>query len=70
MDVLCQQVIDHFLLNSKNSPLHVFSTELVFDLDAGALEMIAGEDQVTKQERERLGREIESLQEAMKVLRS
>lgn len=69
VDVLCQQVVDHFLLNSKSGPLHVFSTELVFDLDAGALEMIAGEDQITKQERERLAGEIESLQAAMKVLR-
>lgn len=68
--MLCQHVVDHFLLNSKTGPLHVFNTELVFDLEAGALEMIAEEDQVTKLERERLAREIESLQEAMKVLRS
>lgn len=47
----------------------MFSTELVLDLSAGTLEMIAGEDQVTKQERERLAREIESLQAAMQVLR-
>ncbi|KAK7737299.1 hypothetical protein SLS53_006602 [Cytospora paraplurivora] len=69
VDVICQQVIDHFLLNGKDSPLHVFSTDLVFDLNASRLEMIAGEDQVTKQERERLGREIKSLQEAMQVMR-
>lgn len=69
VDVVCQQVVDHFLLNGKGSPLHVFSTELVLDLSAGTLEMIAGEDQVTKQERERLAREIDSLQAAMKVLR-
>lgn len=69
VDVVCQQVVDHFLLNGKDSPLHVFSTELVLDLSAGTLEMIAGEDQVTKQERERLAREMESLQAAMQVLR-
>lgn len=69
VDVICQQVIDHFLLNGKDSPLHVFSTDLVFDLNASRLEMIAGEDQVTKQERERLERDIESLQQAMQVLR-
>ncbi|KUI54190.1 Interferon-induced GTP-binding protein Mx1 [Cytospora mali] len=69
VDVVCQQVIDHFLLNGRESPLHVFSTELVFGLGASELEMIAGEDQVTKQERERLGREVESLQAAMQVLR-
>ncbi|KAG6367637.1 hypothetical protein INS49_001830 [Diaporthe citri] len=69
VDVICQQVIDHFLLNGKDSPLHVFSTDLVFDLSADALEMVAGEDQVTKQERERLRREMESLEAAMQVLR-
>lgn len=69
VDVVCQQAINHFLLNGKDSPLHVFSTDLVFDLDAGALETIAGEDEVTKQERERLAREIDSLQAAAKVLR-
>lgn len=69
IDIVCQQVIDHFLLSGRESPLHVFSTELVFDLSASELEMIAGEDQVTKQERERLGREIVSLQAAMQVLR-
>lgn len=69
VDVVCQQVVDHFLLNGKDSPLRVFSTELVFSLSASELEMIAGEDQITKQERERLGREIDSLQAAMQVLR-
>lgn len=69
VDVICQQVIDHFLVNGKDSPLHVFSTELVLELSADSLEMIAGEDQATKQERERLKREIERLEAAMKVLR-
>jgi hypothetical protein len=69
IDVVCQQVIDHFLLSGRDSPLHVFSTDLVFGLSASELEMIAGEDQITKQERERLKREIESLQAAMQVLR-
>lgn len=69
VDVICQQVIDHFLVNGDASPLHVFSTELVLDLSTDALEMIAGEDQATKQERERLRRETESLEAAMQVLR-
>lgn len=69
VDVICQQVIDHFLVNGKHSPLHVFNADLVLDLSSDALEMIAGEDQATKQERERLGREIESLEAARKVLR-
>ncbi|CAN8095464.1 unnamed protein product [Discula destructiva] len=69
VDVVCQQVISHFLLNGKGSPLHVFSTDLVLDLDAAVLEAIAGEDEIAKQERERLGKEIDNLQAAMQVLR-
>lgn len=69
VDVVCQQVIDHHLLNGECSPLHVFSAELIFKLEASTLDMVAGEDQVTKQERERLRREIESLEAAMQVLR-
>lgn len=69
VDIVCQQVIDHFLLNGKSSPLHVFCTDLVLDIDAGALETIAGEDEATKQERERLAREIDGLQAAIKMLR-
>lgn len=69
VDVICQQVIHHFLLNGKDSPLHVFRTELVLELSADVLEIIAGEDQATKRERERLAREMESLEAAMKVLR-
>lgn len=69
VDTICQQVIDHFLLNGKDSPLHVFSTDLVFDLSADALETIAGEDQATKRERERLKTETERLEAAMLVVR-
>ncbi|KAI3392113.1 hypothetical protein diail_6156 [Diaporthe ilicicola] len=69
VDVICQQVIDHFLLNGEDSPLHVFDTDLVFDLSINVLEMVAGEDQATKQERERLEREIGRLEDAMLVLR-
>lgn len=69
VDVICQQVIDHFLVNGEDSPLHVFNTEMVLELSSDTLDMIAGEDQVTKQERDRLRREIESLEAAMKVLR-
>lgn len=69
VDVICQQVIDHFLVSGDASPLHVFSTGLVLDLSTDALDMIAGEDQATKQERERLMRETESLEAAIQVLR-
>lgn len=69
VDVVCQQVVNDLLLDSESSPLRVFNTDLVFGLNADTLDNIAGEDVGTKQERERLSKEIDSLQEAMKVLR-
>lgn len=67
VDTTCQRVIDHLLLNGKDSPLHVFSTDLVFDLSADALGMIAGDNQATKREGERLKTEMERLEAAMLV---
>lgn len=69
VDVVCQQVVNDLLLDSETSPLHVFNTDLVFNLNADTLDNIAGEDSGTKQERERLSKEIDNLQDAMKVLR-
>jgi hypothetical protein len=69
VDTICQQVIDHFLLNGKDSPLHIFNTDLIFDLSPDTLEMVAGEDEATKQERERLRIEMERLEAAMLVVR-
>lgn len=69
VDVVCQHVINHYLLIGEDSPLHIFTQDLVFNLDARALENIAGEDMGTKQEREKLSKEIGNLQDAMKVLR-
>lgn len=69
VDVICQQVIDHFLLNGKDSPLNIFSQALVLQLNPTQLEMIAGEEAATKQQRANLAREIENLGAAMKVLR-
>jgi hypothetical protein len=48
VDVVCRQVIGHFLLEGEGSPLKVFSPELIMDLGAEELEMIAGEDAGTK----------------------
>ncbi|KAJ9136494.1 Interferon-induced GTP-binding protein Mx1 [Pleurostoma richardsiae] len=70
VDVVCQHVVDHFLLTARDGPLAVFGTELVLELTPGQLESVAGEDVVTRQERQRLEEEIKNLDAAIKVLRS
>ncbi|KAK7519850.1 interferon-induced GTP-binding protein Mx2 [Phyllosticta citriasiana] len=70
VDVVYQQVVLHLLLESDGSPLKVFDPELIMNLDDEQLEQIAGEDEASKQQRQALKREIQSLETALKVLRS
>lgn len=44
VDVICQQVVFHLLLEGDGSPLKVFNPELIMNLDTEQLEHIAGED--------------------------
>lgn len=69
VDVICRQVIGHFLLEGDESPLRIFSPELVMGLDTEKLEMIAGEDSETKNRRAMLESEVKSLEVAMKLLK-
>lgn len=70
VDVVCQQVIYHFLMDSDESPLRIFSPDLVMGLDAEELEMVAGEDADSRRRRDILKREMGSLEEALRILRS
>ncbi|KAM4065488.1 dynamin family protein [Hirsutella rhossiliensis] len=70
VDVLCQQVVSHFLLDGAESPIAVFSPEFVMGLDSDQLEMIAGEDEESKEQRQTLERETQSLEATLKVLRT
>lgn len=69
VDVICQQVIDHFLLNGRDSPLRVFDATRVAELSEEQLDEIAGEDAGTKRQRVLISEEIQRLEDAMKVLR-
>ncbi|KAM0285959.1 hypothetical protein ACHAQH_001147 [Verticillium albo-atrum] len=64
VDVVCQQVVFRYLLDAKDSPLRIFSPELVLELDDKQLRAIAGEDSLTRSKREQLVRDIEGLQKA------
>lgn len=70
VDVVCQQVIDHFLLHAENGPLEVLSDKVVLNMSAEQLELIAGEDLAVKEKRDRLVKEVESLSQALKILRN
>ncbi|KAL7800217.1 P-loop containing nucleoside triphosphate hydrolase protein [Trichoderma ceciliae] len=70
VDVVCQQVIDHYLLHAKNGPLEVLSDKVVLNMSADQLDAIAGEDLAVKEKRERLVKEVESLSQALKILRN
>lgn len=69
VDVICQQVVNHFLLESEEGPLHTFSPDLVMGLDEDQLDAIASEEDMAKERRCVLQREIENLEQALKILR-
>lgn len=70
IDVVCQQVIDYFLLHGPDSPLSVLSDQLILRMTPTELEEVAGEDLGTRNRRETLKREIEGLTKALKILRA
>ncbi|KAI0394840.1 interferon-induced GTP-binding protein Mx2 [Xylariaceae sp. FL0594] len=70
VDSICQQVINHFLLDDEQSPVKILCSDFVMGLNDEQLEAVAGEDAATKEQRQVLQREAESLEAALKVLRS
>ncbi|KAI0022736.1 P-loop containing nucleoside triphosphate hydrolase protein [Xylariomycetidae sp. FL0641] len=69
VDVVCQQAVNYYLLAGKFSPLKVFSTEMVLNLNEEQLDMIAAEDASVKLRREKLVKDIEQFHAALKVLK-
>ncbi|KAI0399376.1 P-loop containing nucleoside triphosphate hydrolase protein [Xylaria palmicola] len=69
VDVVCQQTVNYYLLSGKRSPLKIFNTDMVLNLNEEQLDMIAGEDALVKHRREKLNLEIGRLEEALKVLK-
>ncbi|KAI2637027.1 P-loop containing nucleoside triphosphate hydrolase protein [Hypomontagnella submonticulosa] len=69
VDVVCQQAVNHYLLQGEGSPLKIFSTQMVLSLNEDQLDMIAAEDAPVKLRREKLGRDIKNFESALKVLK-
>lgn len=70
VDVLCQQVIDHYLLYSSDGPLTILSGSVVLKMTPEQLETIAGEDMLSRERREKLAQDIDSLTKALKILKA
>ncbi|KAK1708349.1 P-loop containing nucleoside triphosphate hydrolase protein [Colletotrichum lupini] len=68
VDVVLQQVIFHFLLDSKTSPLKIFTPDLVMSLDDTQLKMIAGESAATRDKRKVLTQNILNMKLALQEL--
>ena len=69
VDGIATQAVDHHLLSGKNSPLRVFGPSCVLSMTAENLDMIAGEDAASRNQREMLQQKIRLLEEANKILR-
>lgn len=69
VDVVCQQVIDHFLLHAPDGPLAALSEEVVLHMTPEQLEAISGEDMVSRDRREKLTKDVGNLRKALRVLR-
>lgn len=70
VDVVCQQVVDRYLLHAKDGPLEVLSDKVTLEMSAEQLSSIAAEDQAVKEKRDALNKEIEALSSALRILRS
>ncbi len=71
VDAVCRHVVHHILLFEEDiSPVRLLSPVRIMKLNDSQLAAIAGEDAVTRSQRQMLQRQLESLNEATKVLRS
>ncbi|KAG7126017.1 hypothetical protein HYQ44_001057 [Verticillium longisporum] len=68
VDVVCQQSILYYLLDVKDGPLNIFTPELVSELDDKKLNAVAGEDFLTRNNRDQLMREVDNYKKAAAVL--
>ncbi|KXH31962.1 dynamin family protein [Colletotrichum simmondsii] len=69
-DMICAQVVDYFLLGAEDGPLNVLSANRIFKMTAEQLEMVAGEDALSKSAREILKNDIMLFEQGKKVLRT
>ena len=69
VDVVCMQAADHFLVTGSESPLRLLTPSFVHRLSLDSLNLIAGEDVVSKRTRNVLIHEIKCLKAGKKLLK-
>lgn len=69
VDAICQQVVNHFLLEGDQSPLKILGPDLINSLGPEELAFIAGEGSASKLQRHSLQQDIERLKAAEEFLR-
>ncbi len=69
VDVVCMQAADHFLVTGPDNPLRLFTPSFVHRLSLDSLNLIAGEDAVSKRTRNVLNHELNCLKAGKKLLR-
>lgn len=69
VDVVCMQAADHFLVTGSESPLRLLTPSFVHRLSSDSLNLIAGEDVVSKRTRNALIHEIKCLKAGKKLLK-
>ncbi|KAM3508370.1 hypothetical protein MY10362_001215 [Beauveria mimosiformis] len=69
IDTVYLQVVTHYLVAGRESPLMLFSERWVLDLEPEKLDAIAGESLQKRERREMLTKRIQDLTEAVAILR-
>ena len=69
IDTVVKQGADYYLLTSDESPLKILTPLFISSMTPEQLDEIAGEDLVTKRERQELKEEIQALEQGKKLLR-
>ncbi|KAH7134555.1 dynamin family protein [Dactylonectria estremocensis] len=69
VDNVYHQAVDHCLLSGPNNPLGLFCEQWVLQLDTEKLNTIAGESRMVREQRNRLEKTRQDLEEAVKILR-
>jgi hypothetical protein len=68
VDNICKQATDYFLVNGPDTPLTVFSPNLVSKMSDKELQQIAGEEERVKNQREQINKDIANLEKIIDIL--
>jgi len=69
IDTVVAQGTDYFLLTGEDSPIKILTPLFISSMKAEQLEEIAGEDLISKRERQELNEEIQALEQGRRLLR-